>query len=78
MWGPFWILATLIVILSFSTAWYKFLRGGVYSFTTISFNAGFIFFLGFVTPLVCGLLMKCWGLGSSVNIIGIISVYGYA
>ena len=71
MWGPFWILTSMIFILVVAGNFSVYLSSEdkdkySYNYSYVPIACGLIYGVGFGTPLILSILMKCFGTEISV------------
>ena len=79
LYGPFWIYTCLIFILSAAGSLSRIFQGAkVSSFfqTFVPVAAGLIYGIGFVTPFVMVMIMKCFGAKNTY--VSALCIYGYS
>lgn len=79
LYGPFWIFTTLILAIASAGSITKFIQGNStknFFQKFIPVAAGIIYGVGFLLPIILGLIMKCFG--SLAPIPSIICTYGYS
>ena len=79
LYGPFWIYTCSIFILSASGSLSRIFQGSkVSSFfqTFVPVAAGVIYSIGFITPLIIVIIMRCFGAKNSY--ITALCIYGYS
>ena len=86
LYGPFWILTTLIVILAISANIETYIQLDAearlkyqYNFSFVPVAIGVVYFIGFGLPLAIKLIMKFFGVGMfESSYIEVLGIYGYS
>lgn len=79
LYGPFWIYTFLIFIISASGSLSRYFQGNkVLNFfeTFVPVAAAVIYGMGFITPLIMVIIMKCFGADNSY--VSAVCIYGYS
>lgn len=79
LYGPFWIYTTLILAIASAGSVVKFIQGSStknFYQKFIPIAASIIYGIGFILPVILGVIMRCFG--SETTIVHIICTYGYS
>lgn len=81
LWGPFWIYTTLIFMISVAGNFSSYLSASdrtkyEYDFRYTPFASLLIYSIGFGTPILLAIIMKCFG--SEITLFQTICLYGYS